>query len=190
MAIQFNLLPWREERRARVTKRNKTSLLAAVALGALGGLGFYGYETKRLDDHEKALAMVISKNQALQHELKEKKQLDELKERLNNQIDAIEALQGDRASVTHMVEELSVANKQELFLTEFSLKDGGVEIRGIAENDTQIADLMKALRASDWYQEPRLIEIVSNSDLGDEVKDFSITSQLLLPGTAKEQEAN
>lgn len=187
MAIQFNLLPWREERRSKITKRNQFSLIGALALGALLGLGYYGYEKVRLDDHEKALSLVKSKNSALQPKLKEKKRLDDLKVKLNNQIDAIEALQGDRASVTHMVEELSIANDQSLFLTAFNLRDGAVEIRGIAENDTQIADLMKELRSSEWYQEPRLIEIISNSDLGDEVKNFSITSQLLLPGTAKEK---
>lgn len=190
MAIQFNLLPWREERRARVAKRNKFSLIAALAIGALGGGAYYGYEKVRLDDHNQALSYVESKNTALQPKLKEKKELDELKKKLNHQIDAIEALQADRASVSHMVEELSIANDQELFLTEFALRDGAVEIRGVAENDTQIADLMKELRASEWYQEPRLIEILSNRALGDEVKDFSITSQLLLPGTAKEQGGN
>lgn len=190
MAIQFNLLPWRDERRTKIINRNKYSLIAALIIGALAGGGYYAYETARLDDHEQALALIKSKNNALQHKLKEKKELDALKIKLNHQIDAIEALQGDRASVTHMVEELSVANDQSLFLTEFALKNGAVEIRGVAENDTQIADLMKELRASDWYQEPKLIEIVSNRPLGDEVKSFSVTSQLLLPGTAKEQEAN
>lgn len=190
MAIQFNLLPWREERRAKLAKRNKTSLIAALILGVLGGLGYYGYENIRLDDHEQALSLIESENRALEPQLQEKKALDALKERLNHQIDAIEALQADRASVTHMVEELSAANDQELFLKEFGLRDGSVQIRGVAENDTQIAAFMKALRASDWYQEPKLIEILSNRDLGDEVKDFSVTSQLLLPGTVKEQGGN
>lgn len=188
MAMQFNLLPWREERRHKKANKNKGILLVGVMLGVLGGLGYYAYEKIRLDDHEEALKYVQNKNKALIPLLAEKKKLDMLKEQLNLQIDAIESLQADRASVSHMVEELSNANSQELFLTRFSLVDGNVNISGIAENDSQISDLMKQLRKSEWYQEPRLLEIVSEPELGEEVKRFSITSQLLLPGSELQKE--
>lgn len=183
MAIQFNLLPWREERRAKKAKLNKTVLVVAVILGVVVGLGYYGWEKVRLDDHNQALNHITQKNKSLEPKLREKRELDKLKETLNQQIDAIEALQADRASVTHMLEELSAANSQELFLTEFSLQDGKVNITGIAENDSQISDLMKRLRASQWYQEPQLLEIVSMPKQGEEVKRFRISSNLLLPGS-------
>lgn len=182
MAIQFNLLPWRDELRAKKEKSVKTSLgIAAITGLALGGL-YYGYEKIRLGDHNAALAQITRANQDIQPQIKEKRELDALKIKLNNQIDAIEALQADRASAAHMLEELSDANNQDLFLTEFTLRDGNVNITGIAKNDTEISDLMKKLRASQWYQEPRLINITSAPDLGEEVKTFNITSQLLLPG--------
>lgn len=187
MAIQFNLLPWREALRAKRLKRNQTALVIAGILGVLAAGGFYAYEKTRLDDHERALQLVKSKNQSLQGKLKEKRELDNLKIELNKQIDSIEALQADRASVTHMVEELSKANSQQLSLTEFRLKDGSVNISGIAENDAQISDLMKQLRNSEWYKEPELVEILSDKKLEGEIKRFRVNSQLLLPGTAKIQ---
>lgn len=187
MAIQFNLLPWREERRAQKARLNKTVLLVAAVLGVAGGLGYYGWEKVRLDDHNNALGYITKKNKSLEPKLREKKELDALKKSLNKQVDAIEALQGDRASVTHMLEELSSANSQELFLTQFDLQNGRVSITGIAENDSQISDLMKRLRESEWYQEPQLVEIISMPKQGEEVKRFRITSNLLLPGTEKEK---
>lgn len=187
MAIQFNLLPWREERRAQKARLNKTVLLVAAVLGVAGGLGYYGWEKVRLDDHNNALGYITQKNKSLEPKLREKKELDALKKSLNKQVDAIEALQGDRASVTHMLEELSSANSQELFLTQFDLQNGRVSITGIAENDSQISDLMKRLRESEWYQEPQLVEIISMPKQGEEVKRFRITSNLLLPGTEKEK---
>lgn len=185
MAIQFNLLPWREELRAKRLKRNQSTLIAAGILGVLLAGGYYAYEKARLKDHEAALQLVKNKNQSLQAQLKEKKELEALKIELNNQIDSIEALQADRASVSHMVEELSKANKQQLFLTEFRLKDGSVNISGIAENDAQISDLMKQLRRSEWYKEPELVDIVSDKKYEGEIKRFRVNSQLLLPGSAK-----
>lgn len=187
MAIQFNLLPWREERRAQKARLNKAVLLVAAVLGVAGGLGYYGWEKVRLDDHNNALGYITQKNKSLEPKLREKKELDALKKSLNKQVDAIEALQGDRASVTHMLEELSSANSQELFLTQFDLQNGRVSITGIAENDSQISDLMKRLRESEWYQEPQLVEIISMPKQGEEVKRFRITSNLLLPGTEKEK---
>lgn len=185
MAIQFNLLPWREARRQKQAKIAKIILLAAVVVGLLLSAGFYAWETARLGDHDKALTLITEKNNSLRSKLQEKRKLDLIKVTLNNQIDAIESLQANRASVTHMVEELSLANTQELYLTTFSLTNGIVNIVGVAENDLQISNFMIALKKSPWYQEPRLISIVAQNSLGDEVKQFTITSNLLLPGTNK-----
>lgn len=190
MAIQFNLLPWREEKRQKHIERTRNALLLGAGLGLLAGIGYYAWEKVRLSDHEKAMKLISDKNKAMVPLLAEKKLLDELKEQLNRQIDAIESLQADRASVSHMVEELSNANQQELFLTQFDLSDGVVNIAGIAQNDSQISDLMKRLRVSRWYQEPKLLEIISQPDLGDEVKSFGISSKLLLPGTSLEKEGD
>ncbi len=190
MAMQFNLLPWREEERRERLKRTRNILVFGGVLGLLLGGGYYAWEQYVLSDHEDALQYITEKNNGLKPLLKEKKELDEMKKVLTHQVDAIEALQANRASVSHMVEELSVANNQELFLTDFSLTDGQVSISGIAKNDSQISDLMKRLRASKWYQEPRLLEIISEPEKGEEIKRFSIVSKLLLPGskTAKEND--
>lgn len=190
MAIQFNLLPWRQERRKKRLRNTQLTLVLGAVLGLLAGGGYYTWQKGVLEDHEKALAVLKEKNQQLEPLLKEKKQLDELKILLNKQIDAIEALQANRASVSHMVEELSNANTQELFLKEFVLNDGSVTISGVAQDDSQISDLMQRLRASVWYQEPKLIQIVSNKKLGEEVKDFTITSKLLLPGAEVQKEGD
>lgn len=183
MAIQFNLLPWREERRQKQAKVAKFIMLGAAVLGLLLSAGYYAWESVRLEDHNKALALITKKNNALKTQLQEKRTLDEIKLVLNKQIDAIESLQADRASVTHMVEELSLSNTQSLYLKNFSLTDGKVQITGVAENDLQISNFMTMLKQSEWYQEPQLINIVTQNDLGEEVKQFRITSNLLLPGS-------
>ncbi len=182
MAMQFNLLPWREEKRREHIKKTRNILLFGVGVGMLLGGGYYTWKRIVLSDHEKALQHIVEQNNALQPLLKEKKTLNKTKEILIHQVNAIESLQANRSSVSHMVEELSVANNQALFLTNFSLTDGKVSISGIAKNDSQISDLMKRLRASEWYQEPKLLEIVSEPDKGEGIKRFSIVSQLLLPG--------
>ncbi len=190
MSMQFNLLPWREELRQERIKRTRNILLFGVVLGLVAGAGFYAWQQAVLADHENALQYITDKNKALENKLKKKIELDNMKEILTHQVDAIEALQANRASVSHMVEELSVANSQELFLTDFSLTDGQVSISGIAKNDSQISDLMKRLRESKWYQEPRLLEIISEPEKGEEIKRFSVVSQLLLPGSEIKKEAN
>lgn len=183
MAMQFNLLPWREEQRQERIVKTRNTLLSGVVLGLLLGGGYYAWEKVRLSDHESALQLITNKNNSLKPLLAEKETLDKMKEELTHQVDAIEALQANRASVSHMVEELSVANDQDLFLTGFSLTNGEVSITGIAKNDNEISKLMKQLRKSEWYQEPRLLNIISEPEKGKEIKRFSIVSKLLLPGS-------
>jgi|GEM_PF-7115920 len=187
MATQFNLLPWREIKRANKRRNNWTTLIVISLLGILMGGLYWLYQNGQLGDSQKALHDITRLNRSLQNDLRTKRELDRIKKSLKLQVKAIRTLQGNRASVTHMVEELSKANSQDLFLTEFTLKDGQVDIQGIAKNDAQISNLMTKLEISPWYQEPQLIEIIARPRLGEEIKRFKITSQLLLPGSQEEE---
>ncbi len=190
MAMQFNLLPWREEQRKDHIKKTRNILLLGVFLGLVASASFYTWKKAVLSDYEDAYRYMTEKNNGLKPLLKEKNALDRMKEVLTHQVDAIQTLQANRESVSHMVEELSVANNQELFLTDFSLTNGQVYISGIAKNDNQISDLMEQLRKSKWYQEPKLLEIISMPDKGEEIKRFSIISQLLLSSSELKKETD
>lgn len=183
MAIQINLLPWREEQRAKKAKQSVGFMIAGALLGVLAAGGYYGYLEYKNSDFQKATSYVQAKIKELEPK---KKELDLLKQKnttLNNQIDAIEALQANRASVTHMIEELSKAMPEEVFLNQFSLSNGGdVSIEGVAKNDSEIAKLMTNLRKSEWYIDPGLVFIKQERDQTGEIKSFMITSKLQLPG--------
>lgn len=183
MALQINLLPWREEQRVKRAKLSLYFVVAGAILGVLASGGYYMFLDYKNSDFQQANSFVQAKIRELEPK---KKLLDELKlkrTKLNTQLDAIEALQENRASATHMIEELSIALPKEVFLNQFSLSNGGdVSIEGVAKNDSEIAKLMTNLRASEWYIDPSLVFIKRERDQTGEIKSFMITSKLQLPG--------
>lgn len=191
MSIQINLLPWREEQRNKKAKSSVAFMIGGAILGVLVAGGYYGYLEYKNSDYTKATSYIQAKIKALEPK---KKTLDELKQRkikLNNQLDSIEALQENRASATHMIEELSIAMPEEVFLNEFSLSNGGnVTIEGEAKNDSEIAKLMTNLRASEWYIDPSLVFIRQDQGQTGEIKSFMITSKLQLPGNEITEASN
>lgn len=181
MAIQFNLLPWREARRERQAKRNKRILLVALLAGIAGVAMDYGVATMRLGDHQQTLASIQAQNQGLLATLSEKQRLEAQKTALAQQIAAVNRLQTERQATGERLAALSQANTQQLFLTQFSQENGRITLVGTAKNDAQVADLMLCLQQSGQYPAPKLVEMRANQALGGEVKDFKIVSQLRQP---------
>lgn len=181
MAIQFNLLPWREAQRERQAKRYKRILLVALGLGIAGGAINYGVATLRLGDHQQTLTSIQAQNQGLRVTLSEKQRLETQKMALEQQIAAVNRLQTERQATGERLASLSQANTQQLFLTQFSQENRRITIVGTAKNDAQVADLMVRLQQSGQYPTPKLVEMRANPALGGEVKDFKIVSQLPQP---------
>ncbi len=179
MALQFNLLPWREQRRQAKIRRNKLTLFLLSALGfTLGGMT-WGWEKLILADYQTALSILEDNNRQITSQLNQKKQLDTLKIKLNHQITAINNLQKRQSFALYLLKDLSQASTGNLYLSYFNLNAGQIEIQGIAKTDRDIAQLITKLQTSRYYQTPHLVNIISRPNLGKAVKQFTITSQTI-----------
>ncbi len=185
MSIQFNLLPWREELRQKKAKNTKSTLVGGALIGLiLSGL-FYGYKKLEIGSKDETISYLNTEIKEIAPQKLEKKKLEAVRTKVRNQINSIKYLQENRASATHMLEDLSGAIFDTVFLTGFSLVNGDVEIEGIAENDAEISSLMTNLKDSPWYLNPVLVSY-SRENKGRDEKRFNITSKLVMPEVTKE----
>lgn len=156
--IRINLLPYREEKR-KAKREQFYGLLGLVAvLGCLIVFAVYtvidGYlsaQGARNDFIKKEIALLD-------------KQIDEIK-RLREQAQAmlarkqiIESLQQDRAEAVLLLSELAKQTPEGVYLR--LLKQDGLRItlEGYAQSNARVSTLMRNIEASQWIENPQLME--------------------------------
>lgn len=175
MAIQFNLLPWREQLRTQRRKYNRILLVSAVFCGLFCSALLYGYAYYVLQNEQQELSIIAEKNKQLLPLLREKNQLDTLAKDIDGQLSDIAALESNATVIARLLESITVANDQKLFFSDMYIGYDQMYLLGKASDDKQIADFMQKLSDDGLVQNLKLIEITT--DIHKE-KRFKITGRV------------
>jgi len=158
--ILINLLPHREAARKRKRELFYVSLGISAAIGGvIAGLIFGWYQAQ--------IAVQESRNAFLQGEIK--KLDDKIKDIANLQQEiaslkarqqAVENLQSDRNMPVHLMNEMVAQLPDGTYLVEMRQQDQVVTIRGVAQSQERVAELLGNLaNNSTWFTRPELDEI-------------------------------
>ena len=159
---QINLLPWREELRSR--RKKEFAVTAGIAvLATLGIVGLvhlqYDHWIEHQNDRNRYLESEISKlNKAIQ----QIKDLDEEKQRLLARMEIIQQLQDSRPEIVHVMDELVTTIPDGVFFNKITQKGRTLTLNGMAQSNARVSSLMRNLEASDWFENPELVEIKAN----------------------------
>lgn len=162
--IKINLLP--EARAEKVARQPMISLGGAnlnnyILLGLLAiGLAYAGINYWRLSSTISSLDRQIAEQQAEYDKLKEiiaevenyKKRANELERKIN----VIEKLKTNQLGPVRIMDEVSKALPDLLWLTNMDLKGNLLTIRGQALNENAVANFITNLTASPFFAEPNL----------------------------------
>jgi type IV pilus assembly protein PilN len=174
MATRINLLPWREIRRQ---EQDRQLLSASIGAWLLMGLVvFYGwYHMNGLIDYQNKrndyLRTEIAK---LDERIKEINKLKERKQALITRMEIIQQLQADRTQIVHIFDDLVRKLPKGVYFTALSKKNKDITLRGMAQSNARISNLMNSLDSSEWFTNPDL-DIVNAQDRGDSrVSQFTL----------------
>lgn len=173
--IRINLLPHREE--ARKARRQQfyaligaVTVLAAVVVGLVFLVidGLIGIQDGRNDFLKQEIAV-------LDKQIAEIKRLKEQTQALLARKQVIENLQRDRGETVHLLSEMVTQVPEGIYLK--SLKQDGlrVSLNGYAQSSARVSTLMRNLEASDWLENPQLIEVKAVVVNGRRTNEFSMT---------------
>jgi type IV pilus assembly protein PilN len=175
--IEFNLLPWRERRRAR-TRRNFLRLVVAVVLGS-ASLLCGGNQLWR-----QSLAVQQLRNEALQQQLVVLEpaltQLRILRARgteLMQQIATLQALDEQRAQDARLLDALARTLPEAAYYTVLAREDAMLHVDGMATG-MELMALLRALEASPLLAAPRLREIAAPQAGAPDRKPFMLSVPL------------
>src|SRR3989344_1277858 len=167
MTTRVNLLPWREMRR-----KEQDRQLLTIAVGAwilMGVIIFYAHV------HVSALIENQNKrNEFLNQEIakveKEIKEIAELIARMN----VIYQLQGARAQVVHLFDELARKLPDGIYFSSLKHSGSSIALQGVAQSNARVSALMRNLASSDWFADPELEVITVKAQGSDRVSNFSL----------------
>lgn len=167
----------------------KPLLLLIVIMGALIGLCAFQYisakstlasleeEINQLNQEKARLAPIIAQVREYEAKLAE---LEE-KERL------IETLKSQREGPVRMLDALSTELPDFVWLTDLKQSAAGVQIDGMAASYVSVADYIKHLEESDWFDGVDLINAEIRDQNDQEFTQFSLRSRMVTPNAPGEQ---
>jgi len=164
----INLLPWREELRAR--RQKEFGVLAGVAVLLMGVIvgGVHLQYNNWIDFQKKRNDFLESEIKKLDKKIEEIQRLDEQKQNLIARMEIIQQLQSSRPEIVHVFDELVQTLPEGVYFQKITQQGREFTIQGIAQSNARVSSLMRELDGSDWLEDPGLLEIKADDKAGGE----------------------
>ena len=184
--IRINLLPVRAARKKEEVQRQL--VVFALFLGAVLLVGIGYLQTQR-----SSLARVQDENRLLEEEIANLKKIigevDEYKAQqalLEQKLQVIASLKANKTGPVHLLDELALRIPEKLWLESIEESAGRVTLRGVSINNEVIATFMNKMEESQYFRDVYLVSIQARDTGEHKLKEFTITSSLIVPGVLVE----
>jgi type IV pilus assembly protein PilN len=159
--IRINLLPHRQLRKARQQRwfAVLAAIVASLGLAAVGGGQAYISNAKSGQDARNTF--LKEETAKLDKQIAEIAQLKEKTQDLLSRKDVVEALQNNRGEAVHMFDELMRRLPDGLYLKSVKQTGDALAISGYAQSSARVSTFMRALEATELFDEPVLVEVKS-----------------------------
>ena len=184
---RINLLPWREQLRE---ERKKQFLSILVLIVIVAGLLVF-LADRNLNgkiDHQNARNDFLRKEiQLLDGRIKEIEQLQARRTQLLDRMKIIQDLQGNRPIIVRVFDEMVRTLPDGVHFTAVNMKGPVISIKGGAESNSRVSNLMRQMDSSDWLAAPNLtaVKAVTQGAL-DQANVFEMSVRQTAPGKAAE----
>jgi type IV pilus assembly protein PilN len=172
---RINLLPWRQQERAKRQKEFGLAAIGAViAAAAVTLFTVWGF-TWSIDRQRERNELLKTQIAELDKQIGEILGLEAQKQRLVARMDIITRLQRSRPEVVHVIDQLARTLPDGVYLTSVKQSDKRLELKGIAQSSTRVSTFMRNIEASPWLTNPELqvVETLKSGGAGSEFTLFA-----------------
>ena len=175
-------------RRAKEVLKTSTTSLAewaffgALILALLGGGGYWWSLSSQIEERQQAIVVARREVEELKPIIKEVEDYKAKKAALEHKIQVINDLKSNQQGPVRIMDQVSRAVPELLWLDQMSLRGRTVELRGRAYNTSQVATFLENLNKVPEFQEPILRE--TSKGAGATVYGFTITFNFVVPKPA------
>ena len=186
--IGVNLFPKRYSRRQQAIlgelQNVAVALLAVVLVCAAVHIGF-GFQVDQVRGVNNELQTKIEQNKKTVTKVKN---LEKEKKLLKEKLNAIEDLKLKKVGPVRLLDELAINCPDKLQITSLAETNGKVKLTGVAASSPDISKFMSNIEQSDFFDMVVLHTIEQVEQDGIKLKEFSITTDFIVPGVAQQEE--
>lgn len=184
MTASINLLPWREDRRARRRKYFYIFLALSAAIGIGSGYGATWYYGQEREAQQQRNAHIQAQSRQLDAAIREISDLEGIREQMIEQVQVFTRLQVGRSETVSVFSDLTTSLVDGVYYTQLTRQGELLRLQGVAENNRQISNQLRALAASGSFSVPVLSEVEAEG--GGERRRFSLSMSQRLPESIEE----
>tara|TARA_R110000782_G_scaffold134559_2_gene226913 strand:- start:87 stop:665 length:579 start_codon:yes stop_codon:yes gene_type:complete len=180
---RINLLPWREQLREERKKEFLTVLVLIVLFA--GGLVFLGdrFLNGKIDHQNDRNEFLQKEITLLEARIKEIEQLQARRTQLLDRMKIIQDLQGNRPIIVRVFDELARSLPDGVYFGSLGMKGPTISVKGSAESNSRVSNLMRQMDASDWLTSPNLTAVRAVTAGGlDQANVFELSVKQTEPG--------
>ncbi|MFZ3143838.1 PilN domain-containing protein [Psychrobacter glacincola] len=159
---RINLLPWRQEERARRNKEFITLVVAVTLLSLLAAFATWSYFNNELAEQLDANALIEQENARLDKALVEIDSLEQRREDIISRMQVIQDLQGRRPVPVRLWDDLAKAIPPALYLNNLKREGDVLTLTGLADNPNVVSSLIRNLDSSKWMDNSAVSNIQQN----------------------------
>ena len=177
--IRINLLPFREISAEFGRRQELTVASGILGLTVIVLAGLYWVQFRNVSASEAELANLRQEVEALNAKAKGVGELEKKVAELKEKLVVLDTLNKKKTGPVRIMESLSAAMPARLWLTQFREAGGIATIDGLAVDNQTIAEFMKALANSPYFNNVELVETAQTELEGVSLKRFSLNSRLI-----------
>jgi type IV pilus assembly protein PilN len=156
--IRINLLPVKEAQGAIGRRQQLSIALLGLMLALLVMIIPYILQGRTLRRLDTSISQLNAEVKKLDEQTREARDLDKKRKELEAKLKVIEDLNQKRVGPVRILEDLSRATPDKLWLVDFTDANGQATVTGMALDNQTIAVFMRQLQASKYFFEVDLVE--------------------------------
>ncbi|GAA6151783.1 PilN domain-containing protein [Pseudoteredinibacter isoporae] len=183
----INLLPWRDEYRARRKQEYLTILMAVVLLAAALAYLWVSSAQADIDSQVQRNALLQDEITILDSKVSEIKELKKRRSELLERMRVIQELQGLRPVIVRAFDEFVRMVPDGIYVKSMERNGDVISMEGVTESNNRVSTFMRNLEASAWFQDPNLNSVTAKPELGDQASEFSMSVRAAVPKTEESE---
>ncbi|MFK8012029.1 MAG: PilN domain-containing protein [Marinicellaceae bacterium] len=187
--VKINLLPWREERRQKLTKEYYILLGIGAAIALAIVVSIYMIYDNNIRFQNERNNIISNEIVKLDAQIKEIENLEKTRDDLLARKKVIEELQANRTQMVHLFDELVSTIPNGLFLENIKQNGNIISLEGYAQSHSRVSAYMRKLEKSEWFKIPVMVEYIKADESFDtHEQKFKLLVNLTNPLTKNNQD--
>lgn len=179
--IRINLLPVKAALKKEALRSQLIVLLLCVVVTAAGCASVYLSLLGKIADAAEENARKEDEISRLKSVIGEVGRFKKLQQELQGKLDVLDKLKEGQSGPVHLLDELSKAVPDKLWIVTFKESAGVVSIGGVSLNEETVAEFLRDLEASPYYKGVELQVVEQTSQGGSKLHKFDVTCRVEAP---------